>query len=151
MKTAGTNGQAMFAQDNVRVTKGIKYTISGWFYVASGKPSIQIGNGTVGYTNSGAFSPTLRQWTQLSWTFTTPDSSINVYFGFQSAYNPAGTALELVFTGVKLEKGEVKTDWTPAPEDQATQSQITQLANDINLRVKKGDVINQINISTEGI
>ena len=30
-------------------------------------------------------------------------------------------------------------------------SQITQLATDINLRVMKGDVINQINISTEGI
>ncbi|XRJ96586.1 phage tail spike protein [Latilactobacillus sakei] len=33
----------------------------------------------------------------------------------------------------------------------ATQSQITQLANDINLRVQKGDVVNQINISPEGI
>lgn len=32
-----------------------------------------------------------------------------------------------------------------------SQSQITQLANDINLRVKAGDVINQINISPEGI
>ena len=31
------------------------------------------------------------------------------------------------------------------------QSQISQLANDINLRVQKGDVINQINVSTEGI
>ncbi|WAA10845.1 phage tail protein [Fervidibacillus albus] len=30
-------------------------------------------------------------------------------------------------------------------------SQITQLSNDINLRVKKDDVINQINLSTEGI
>ncbi|WP_241424800.1 phage tail spike protein [Latilactobacillus sakei] len=32
-----------------------------------------------------------------------------------------------------------------------SQSQITQLANDINLRVQKGDVINQINISPESI
>lgn len=31
------------------------------------------------------------------------------------------------------------------------QSQITQLSNDINLRVQKNDVINQINLSTEGI
>ncbi|MDK1716639.1 gp58-like family protein [Dellaglioa algida] len=33
----------------------------------------------------------------------------------------------------------------------ATQGQITLLKNDINLRVQKGDVINQINISPEGI
>lgn len=33
----------------------------------------------------------------------------------------------------------------------ADQSQVTQLANDINLRVKAGDVVNQINISPEGI
>ncbi|QVQ48489.1 phage tail spike protein [Latilactobacillus sakei] len=32
-----------------------------------------------------------------------------------------------------------------------SQSQITQLANDINLRVKAGDVVNQINISPESI
>jgi len=31
------------------------------------------------------------------------------------------------------------------------QSQITQLSNDINLRVQKDDIINQINLSTEGI
>ncbi|MDD9149264.1 carbohydrate binding domain-containing protein [Sporolactobacillus sp. CQH2019] len=33
----------------------------------------------------------------------------------------------------------------------STQSQITQLSNDINLRVQKNDVINQINVSTESI
>lgn len=32
-----------------------------------------------------------------------------------------------------------------------SQSQITQLSNDINLRVQKGDIINQINISPESI
>ena len=32
-----------------------------------------------------------------------------------------------------------------------TQSQITQLTSDINLRVQKNDIINQVNISTEGI
>nr|WP_268978370.1 gp58-like family protein [Heyndrickxia ginsengihumi] len=41
--------------------------------------------------------------------------------------------------------------WSPAPEDLATQSQISQLSDDINLRVQKNDVINQINVSTESI
>ncbi|KKW69971.1 hypothetical protein [Lactococcus cremoris] len=39
----------------------------------------------------------------------------------------------------------------PASSDSASQSQITQLVNDINLRVIKGDVVNQINISPESI
>ncbi|MCU7479749.1 reticulocyte binding protein, partial [Cutibacterium acnes 21G] len=55
------------------------------------------------------------------------------------------------FWDLKIEKGNKPTDWTPAIEDMATQSQISQLADDINLRVQKGDVINQINISTESI
>lgn len=36
-------------------------------------------------------------------------------------------------------------------QNEISTSQITQLKNDINLRVQKGDVLNQINISPEGI
>ncbi|MFB6800458.1 hypothetical protein ACFCVU_04440 [Peribacillus butanolivorans] len=57
---------------------------------------------------------------------------------------------EVFWREVKLEVGK-KTGWSPAPEDMATTSRITQLADDINLRVKKGDIVNQINVSTEGI
>lgn len=57
---------------------------------------------------------------------------------------------------IKLEKGNMATDWSPAPEDtdsefDAVYSQITQLNNNINLKVSKNDVVNQINVSTEGI
>lgn len=70
---------------------------------------------------------------------------------------------------VKIERSKVLSDWTPAPEDittldkyssleitvdgiqtkvgnKAEQSQVTQLANSINLKVSKGDVSSQINI-----
>ncbi|MGZ7330614.1 hypothetical protein ACXWRM_09265, partial [Streptococcus pyogenes] len=43
------------------------------------------------------------------------------------------------------------TDWTLAPEDMATASQITQLADQINLKVNKNGVIAQINVSSEGV
>src|SRR5690606_3607668 len=59
--------------------------------------------------------------------------------------------LDFIAWRAKAEHGNRATDWTPAPEDMATQSQITQLSDAINLRVQKGDVINQINISTESI
>jgi len=52
---------------------------------------------------------------------------------------------------VKFELGNKATDWSPAVEDLATSSQFTQLATDINLKVSKGDVINQINVGTESI
>src|SRR5699024_8564446 len=53
---------------------------------------------------------------------------------------------------VKLEKGVKATGWSIAPEDTAeVSSQISQLDSAINLRVEKGDVINQINIDTSGI
>lgn len=41
--------------------------------------------------------------------------------------------------------------WVQFSKAPASQSQITQLVNDINLRVIKGDVVNQINISPESI
>src|SRR5699024_4547982 len=49
------------------------------------------------------------------------------------------------------EKGTRATDWSPAPEDMATQSQISQLSDAINLRVKKGDVMSQINVEANRV
>ena len=51
-----------------------------------------------------------------------------------------------VYSRIKLEKGNLATDWCPNPEEQATQSQITQLSGEIDLRVTKGDLVDQINI-----
>ncbi|WP_288395344.1 gp58-like family protein, partial [uncultured Vagococcus sp.] len=80
---------------------------------------------------------------------------------------------------VKIEKGNKATDWSPAPEDNASkseviqlsdqitqtvnkvetvdgkvtnqQSQITQLSNNISLKVDKDNAIAQINLSPESI
>uniref|UniRef100_UPI0035A02703 hypothetical protein n=1 Tax=Jeotgalibaca porci TaxID=1868793 RepID=UPI0035A02703 len=55
----------------------------------------------------------------------------------------------------KLEVGTIASDWSHSLDDLATMdyvgSEISQLQNNINFRVSKNDVINQINISTEGI
>lgn len=57
----------------------------------------------------------------------------------------------LKYKELKLQKGNKATLWTPAPEDMATSSQFTQLSDTIDFKVSKGDVINQINVSTESI
>ena len=56
------------------------------------------------------------------------------------------TASTVSYKEMKFELGSVATDWSLSPEDQATQSQITQLSDDISLRVKEGDLISQINL-----
>lgn len=134
----------------------------------------------------------------LTVTFDIPsdmsDRTCIYIYGNSGTWDGSATG-HLTINDYKLERGNKATDWTPAPEDMATevqfsqlqltvngiqgtvqnkadQSQITQLADqitsvvgdvsanssqitqmkaDINLRVQKGDVVNQINISPEGI
>jgi phage minor structural protein len=80
-------------------------------------------------------------WRDLDWIQTQ----------YSTMPNQAEDEIEFVVWRAKLEKGNRASDWTPAPEDMATQSQISQLSDAINLRVQKGDVINQINVDTSGV
>ena len=50
-----------------------------------------------------------------------------------------------------ISESSKEVSWTPAPEDQATESQFTQLKGDIDLRVKKGDLISDINVNPDNI
>ncbi|WP_152657604.1 phage tail spike protein [Oceanobacillus sp. CFH 90083] len=87
---------------------------------------------------------------------------LRVWFTFSHNEDIAGASLLLaindrpegagfVLREVKVAEGNKLTDWSPAYEDIATQSQFSQLSDAINLRVTKGDVINQINVDTSGI
>lgn len=75
------------------------------------------------------------QWTKISITFTTNDLD-GSSFGIYPVYN-TGTDTILYTYGMKLEKGNIATDWTPAPEDveesirsyaQSIQSQVDGMA-----------------------
>ncbi|MCD1023461.1 hypothetical protein [Enterococcus sp. SMC-9] len=83
----------------------------------------------------------------VKWTQTPSNSVKTVILG--RIYNAGGGTFS--FSSPILVEGSIIPDWTPAPEDLATASQITQLSDQINLRVQKGEVINQINLSTEGV
>ena len=50
-----------------------------------------------------------------------------------------------------ISESSKEVSWTPAPEDQATESQFTQLKDNIDLRVKKGDLISDINTQAGNI
>lgn len=87
-------------------------------------------------------------WQRISNTF-----RVNTISGNWAIYANNSTLLKIKH--IKIEKGNKPTDWSPAPEDQATvadvSSQITQLQNDINLRVKTGDLVSQIDVNVKGI
>ena len=106
----------------------------------------------------------------VSVTFNTGDIDEG-YIRFDNNGNSGGNQSGLYIANIKLEKGTVATPWSPAPEDLATKLQLnqvidtadshtrtisdyltgsnsrfTQLSNNVNLKVNKGDVIGQINI-----
>src|SRR5699024_4646222 len=71
-------------------------------------------------------------------------SGEHTYFSFRLRNERKETTIR--FKEVKLEKGTVATDWSPAPEDMATQAQLSVLNDNINMRVSKGELMSQINI-----
>lgn len=67
------------------------------------------------------------------------------------AVNNKATAGYVYLTALQAETGSQVSEWGLEYLRGFGESQITQLTNLINLRVKEGDVINQINISPESI
>lgn len=99
-------------------------------------------------------SPTTSDWIPngssgyYTETDTAPDGAVSVAVGIR---NSASINSMVSYKELKIQKGNRATPWTPAFLDLATSSQITQLSTDINLKVSKGDVINQINVGTESM
>ncbi|MCG0678622.1 phage tail protein [Lactiplantibacillus plantarum] len=98
------------------------------------------------YANSISYPAGTTKLRKYKLTYSITDSTYtatNLFIRFQDtnkADNP------FIIENVTLSIGSNFVDWSPAPEDQATQSQITQLSGDINLRVTKDDLIDEINL-----
>ncbi|WP_086349940.1 phage tail protein [Candidatus Enterococcus clewellii] len=124
------------------------------------------------YTKSYFKATEVNVWKRLSHTFTVAESGYLRVLPYNGNTN---TSAVHHYREVSLIKGSVAvSDWTAAAEDSATvtqistieqtinsiqltvenkaeKSQITQLSDQINLRVSKNDVVNQINVSNESI
>jgi len=135
----------------VRIKGSTNSTTMDVYFLGSKTAKTGIG-GSYDYVHTLATGTTNKNdWQEYITKFTTNSDEICGYIRIDNNASSNGNISSVYFSQIKVEKGTKATDWSPAPEDMATQSQITQLANDINLRVKQNDVINQINISTEGI
>jgi len=115
---------------------GTTYTLSGWARVDQKSTDNQQNVFFCAYTSDWSWSAWLNIDESLTKkynkvTFTTPSggqfsSGINVYL---SHPNGDGSKDSISGTGyiskLKLEKGSIATDWTPAPEDKADDSNVT--------------------------
>ena len=101
-------------------------------------------NDGIAFVGGGTSIPATSEYKRYSTTFKWSSANVNnIDFVI---YTTGSSDQFLTVKNVKIEIGNKATDWSPAPEDLATQSQFTQLSGDINLRVTKGDLISQINI-----
>lgn len=147
----GSNQGAMTSPITIDMVSRSEYTLSfeargtiprmGLYILTSPTPNSSFH----GLLDDDTLSPTDFRKITVTFALTYNGSSINLFIGSISTA-VAGQWMEVKKDSVKLEKGNMATDWTPAPEDLATQSQITQLSDNINLRVLKGETITQINI-----
>ena len=108
----------------------------------------------IGFETNGQRSFNLTtQWQRISHTFV---NKFTNYFAF-TFYNPTsnfnnGDKIYIRFP--KLEKGNVATEWTVAPEDvsllkETTETSIEQTNRNLELKVSKDNVIASINASVE--
>ncbi|MDD9324432.1 cell envelope integrity protein TolA, partial [Pediococcus acidilactici] len=110
---ADKNNQFGIAQDNVSVEPNAEYTFQ-LFNDGADPITVQHGNGS----NDPYVTKALGSH-RTTWTFKIPAGvyNTNIYIGFDSGQS--GTAW---ISLTKLEKGNKATDWSPAPEDLASQT-----------------------------
>ncbi|MEN2468012.1 phage tail spike protein [Ornithinibacillus sp. JPR2-1] len=127
--------------------EGQVYTVTIW---AKGFGTMRIGQEGV---SGGLTTVTINSddYMQYSHTFTPNITSTNAFSFYVNSPTDG-----IYVDRVKLEKGNKATDWTPAPEDIESQmtvmsSEISQLADKIELKVNVDDIVATINLSKEGV
>jgi hypothetical protein len=132
------------------VSKDKTYTFSAYYYWSSGSaayfyPNTSVSGAAQVAQSSYAYVKRTSAWELFTYTFT---AVADGEFWGKFELTRDGT---LHVGSYKLERGSNATPWCPAASEIANYSQIQQLDNNINLRVQKNDVINQINVSSESI
>lgn len=144
ISSAGSMGRAIGRRLTVPVVPGRKYEVSYWYKTTadangvSGNQKLRIGqtNGTL--INALSWDGASTEWIQKSQIYTV-GTNIFEWSITLTASHTVGTVWWDDISIVDVTDREV------------TASQITQLSDTINLKVSKDDVVNQINISTDGV
>lgn len=108
---------------NISVTTGEIYTFSAWIKNGNNGNTYLFTNNDTGVTTEPShYFGVITEWTRISITFTVTTSGA-IHPRFENAVDDGW----LYICGMKLEKGNKATDWTPAPED--IDSQIASVDN----------------------
>ena len=73
------------------------------------------------------------EWVRYSYIVTAPNTNI-IANGSTSFYNK-GSSVDIQVRKPKIEYGNKPTDWSPAPEDMSSKSEVEQLANKVAVKV----------------
>lgn len=127
-----------------------QYTVSGYVEFKEGSANQitimkgydpSMGEVNVSFDSQGYF--------ETSWIYNkevTTQTGILLYAGIMGSTKGNGC----VFRKVKMEKGNQATDWSPAPEDMATNDQLNQQINSLDVKLSK-NIETQVNAATSAI
>lgn len=140
----GSTGRAIGRRLTVPVVPGRKYEVSYWYKTTadangvSGNQKLRIGqtNGTL--IHALGWDGPSTEWSQKSQIYT---AGTNI-FEWSITLTASHTVGTVWWDDISI---------VDVTDREVTASQITQLSDTINLKVSKNDVINQINISTDGV
>ncbi|RWR06757.1 phage tail spike protein [Siminovitchia fortis] len=127
-----TSGNNQGIQQTVKVDPNEEFTLSWWARKADDNLNYiqiiytNITTGTTSYIVAGGTHT--NEWKKYSFKFKYNTSSVIIRLGCGNT-TKYGTSY---FTGVKLEKGNKATDWSPAPEDLVSTVQFSQLQQTVD-------------------
>ena len=98
-----------------------------------------------------------RDWERIAYTFTTSDTATSMIVRFEPfTDNYQSNRPDMYICGLKLEKGNKPTDWTPAPEDIDTKvtevkNQVSEITTNINGISSKVETLQQKEIQNRRV
>lgn len=127
----GNTGELTFASDRFKISSNTQYTLSVWYYVGYNNVGIEfyVMEQTDAQALSGLQYQTYQRlygdtaysngkWIRKEITFTTSskDDTTHAYIRVDNNGTKSGTTYVYI-AGLKIEKGNRATDWSPAPSD----------------------------------
>ncbi|KAF0468837.1 hypothetical protein GBP40_09475 [Pediococcus acidilactici] len=143
----GTTADWIGLGQTIQAKKGETYTFSLYarYESGTGKSNMYFSPPGVVRTDIGTAKFSLNEtWQRLTGTFTiTADGTICPRI--ERTNNNPNT---LLIAGIKLERGNKATDWSPAPEDLATATEFDQISDALKLTAKQTDMAKALNSIT---
>ena len=147
----GMSAYALYQKYGSTFTLSYDWSVTDTASAYTGKMQQQFNQTPWGFNDNTVISSSNKSGHKVT-TFTLANNSANEATALEFRLDNVPTTSTITVSNMKLEKGSVATDWSLNPEDQATQSDITQSINNIHLGFKNPDGSTfQMNLSANGV